>query len=158
MGKPVLFWEPCYSLATNHSVGCMKSKDWHTVGRSCLFWSSVFAMICPLKNPPNFCHFDDIILNLCIHSLKNKMFYIRFFLSVFFFASFFFYTISLFSCTWRRKFSVEGACVSLFPCVLSYRWIHFPRSVLSVLLLSPVVVHSFLRKRMFSFIFMKSHG
>ena len=56
-----------------------------------------------------------------------------------------------------RQFSVKNACVSLFPCVSLYRWIHFPRSVLSVLSTLPVLVHSFLRKRMFSFIFMKSH-
>ena len=43
----------------------------------------------------------------------------------------------------------------VFPCVSSYRWIHFPSSVLSVLSTSPVVVHSFLRKRTFSFIFIK---
>ena len=64
----------------------------------------------------------------------------------------------LFSFTWRRQFSVENACVSLFPCVSSYRWIHFPRSVLSVFSTSPVAAHSFLRKSMLSFIFMKSHG
>ena len=37
---------------------------------------------------------------------------------------------AFFSCTWRRQFSAESACISLFPCVLSYRWVHFPRSVL----------------------------
>ena len=62
---------------------------------------------------------------------------------VFFFASFFYY---LFSCSWRRQFSVESACVSLFLCVSSYMWIHFPRSVLLVLSTSPVIVHSFRRK------------
>ena len=66
-----------------------------------------------------------------------------------------FIIICLFSCTWWRKFSVESTCVSLFLCVLSYRWIHFPRSVLSILSTSPVVLHSFFRKRMFSFIFIK---
>ena len=50
------------------SVGCTKSKDRHIVGRSCLFWSSVFATICPLKNLPNFRYFDDVVLNLRIHS------------------------------------------------------------------------------------------
>ena len=54
-------------------------------------------------------------------------------------------------CTWRRQFSVESACVSLFRCTSSYRGIHFPGSVLSVLSSSPVVVHSFLRKRTFFF-------
>ena len=50
------------------SVGYTKSKDRHTVVRSCLFWSSVFGTICPLKNLPNFRHFDDVVLNLRIHS------------------------------------------------------------------------------------------
>ena len=40
----------------------------------------------------------------------------------------------------------------VFPCVTSYRWIHFSSSVLSVLSTSPAVIHSFLKKRMFSFI------
>ena len=31
-----------FTWQQNHNVGCMKSKDRHTVGRSCLFWSSVF--------------------------------------------------------------------------------------------------------------------
>ena len=65
------FWSLAIRLAKNkkpHSVGCTKSKDRHTVRRSCLFWSSVFATICPLKNLPNFRHFDDVVLNLRIHS------------------------------------------------------------------------------------------
>ena len=37
----------------------------------------------------------------------------------------------------------------MFPCVSSYRWIHFPRSVLSFLSTTPVAVHSFLRKKKF---------
>ena len=152
MGKPVLLWEPCYSLGKkNHSVGCTKSKDRHTVGRSCLFWSSVFTTICPLKHLPNFRHFDDVVLNLRIHSQHS-------FTSASSFLSSSLLPSVYFSCTWRRQLSVESAGVSLFPCVSSYRWIHFPSFVLSVLSTSPVVVHSFLRKRMFSFIFMKSHG
>ena len=84
-----------FAWQQNHSVGCTKSKDRYTVRRSCLFRSSVLATICPHKNPPNFRHFDDIVLNLRIHSKPNVFlffcFYISFFLSVFFFASFFFY-------------------------------------------------------------------
>ena len=57
-----------FAWQQKHSVGCTKSKDRHTVRRSCLFWSSVFATICPLKNLPNFRHFDDVVLNLRIHS------------------------------------------------------------------------------------------
>ena len=113
-------------------MGCTKSKDRHTVGRSCLFWSSVFATICPLKNPTNF----GILMTSFFTSASSCI------------------VICLFSCIWRRQFSVESACISLFPCVSSYSWIHFPSSVLSVLSTSSVVVHSFLRKRMFSFIFM----
>ena len=145
-----------FAWQKNHNVGCTKSKDRHTVGRSCVFWSSVFATICPLKNLPNFRHFNDVVLNLRTHS---NIFYIytsaSSCLSSLLPSSF---IIINFSCTWRRQFSVESACVPLFPCVSSYRWIHFPSCVLSVLSTSPVVVHSFLRKRMFSFIFMKSHG
>ena len=37
------------------------------------------------------------------------------------------FIIIYFSCTWQRQFSVESACVSLFPCDSSYRWIHFPK-------------------------------
>ena len=43
-----------FAWQQNHSVGCTKSKDRHTVGKSCLFWSLVFATIFPLKNSPNF--------------------------------------------------------------------------------------------------------
>ena len=50
------------------------------------------------------------------------------FLSVFFASFFFYYHLS--SYTWWRQFSVESACVSLFPCVSSYRWVYFPKSVL----------------------------
>ena len=56
-----------FAWQQNHSVGCTKSKDRHTVCKSCLFWCSVFATICPLKNSPNFRHFDDV-LNLRLHS------------------------------------------------------------------------------------------
>ena len=103
LGALLLAWQQ------NHSVGCTKSKDRHTVGRSCLFWSSVFATICPLKNP-HFPHFDDVVLNL----RTFFFFYISFFLSVFFF----YYYLS--ACTRRRHFSIERACVS------SYRWVTFP--------------------------------
>ena len=58
LGALLFAWQQNYS---------MKSKDRHTVGRSCLFWSSMFATICPLKNLPNFCNFDDVLI-LRIHS------------------------------------------------------------------------------------------
>ena len=125
LGALLLAWQK------NHSVGCTKSKDRHTVGRSCLFWSSVFATICPLKNLPNFRHFDDFVLNLRIH------FFLFFFLHQLLLVCLLLCFLLLlllsvyFSCTWRRQFSVESACPSLFPCVSSYRWIHFPRFVLS---------------------------
>ena len=74
-----------FTWQQNHSVGCMKSKNQHTVGKSCLFWCSVFAMICPIKNPPNFRHFDDLVLNLRIFFFFCIFFfYISFFLSFFF--------------------------------------------------------------------------
>ena len=102
----VAFGKTCPTLGAllfvwqqNHSLGCMKSKDRHALGKSCLFWCSVFAMICPLKNPPNFRHFDDVVLNLRIHSYDFLLFlfYISFFLSAIFFTSFFFY-LSIFLC------------------------------------------------------------
>ena len=66
-----------FAWQKSHSVGCTKIRDRHTVGRSCLFWSSVFATICPLKNLPNCRHFDDVVLNLRIpQKLKNVFFYI----------------------------------------------------------------------------------
>ena len=47
MGKPVLLWEPCYSLGKKpHSVGCTKSKDWILLADlvcfevQCLPWSA----------------------------------------------------------------------------------------------------------------------
>ena len=43
-----------FAWQQNHSAVCTKSKDVHNTGRSCLFWSSVFATFCPLKNPHNF--------------------------------------------------------------------------------------------------------
>ena len=67
-----------FTWQQNHRVVCTKSKDRHTVVRSCLFWSSVFAMICLLKNP-NFRHFDDVISNLCI--LLLLFFFFLFFTS-----------------------------------------------------------------------------
>ena len=145
-----------FAWQQNHSVGCTKREDRHTVGRSCLFWSSVFATICPLNNNiPIFRHFDDV-LNLCINSFFLFFFNIRFF----------FVLVSLLCFLLLLLLSIflgpdEGNFLSkalVFLCVSSYRWIYFPSSDLSVLSTSPVVVHSFLRKRMFSFIFRKSHG
>ena len=54
------------------SVGCTKTKDRHIVGRSCLFWSSVFATICPLKNLPNFRQFAMDIVSEFSQHLKDK--------------------------------------------------------------------------------------
>ena len=68
-----------------------------------------------------------------------------------------FIIICLFSCTWRRQFSVESVCVLLFPRISWYRWIHFPRTVLSVLSTSPVVVHPFLRRKKKKNVFFHVH-
>ena len=57
-----------FAWQQNHSLGCTKSEDRHTVGKPCLFRSWVFVTIWPLKNPPNFRRFDDVVLNLRIHS------------------------------------------------------------------------------------------
>ena len=108
-------WEPCYSLGEkNNSVGCTKTEARTDV---LLGWQILFVF--PLKNLPNFRHFDDVVLNLCIHSyLFFFFFYISFFLSVFFFASFFFY---FYLC---RIFLAQDNFLSkalVFPCVLSYR-------------------------------------
>ena len=114
MVKPALLWEPCYLLDKKPImwVNCMKSKDRHTIGRSCLFWSSVFAMICLLK-----------IFLICIYSFLTTTKTNSCLSSSLLPSSF---IIIYFSCTWRRQFSVESACVSLFPCVSLYRWITFP--------------------------------
>ena len=57
----VAFGKTCPTLGAllfawqqNHSLGCTKGKDRQTVGKSCLFWCSVFATICPLKILPIF--------------------------------------------------------------------------------------------------------
>ena len=73
-------------------------------------------------------------------------FYICFFLSVFFFASFFFYYyyLSIFFAFDEDNFLSKAPVFHCFI-VTSYRWIHFPSSVLLVLSTSPVVVHSFPR-------------
>ena len=119
----------CLTWQQNHSVGCTKSKDRHTVSRSCLFWSSVFATICPLKNP--------IFLNFWWRRLKS-MIYV-YILNIFRLYQLLlvcllhrFLLLYLSSCTWRRQFSVESACVSLFPFVSSYRWVHIPISFISL--------------------------
>ena len=44
---------------------------------------------------------------------------------------YYYYDYYLSSYTWQRQFSVESFCVSfIVPCISSYRWVHFPRSVL----------------------------
>ena len=141
-------------LATKpYCVGGTKGKGRHTVRKSCLFWSSVFDTICPLKNLPSFRHFHDVVKRTYTFFKKNIYIYIlRQILVVCLLCLLFSFTIIYFLCTWRRQFSVESACVS------SYRWGHFPRSVLSILSTSPGVVHPVLRKIMFSLIFIKSHG
>ena len=165
MGKPVLLWEPCYSLGNKTIVWVVwKVRTNILLANLVCFDVQYFPWSAHLKILLIF-----VILmmfrSICIHSFFFKLilfiffifFYISFFLCVFFFASFFsYYYLSIFMHL-MRQFSVKNACVSLFPCVSLYRWIQFPRSVLSVLSALPVVVHSFLRKRMFSFIFMKSH-
>ena len=145
MGKPVLLWEACYSLGKNKikKLRGLYEKDWHTTGRSCLFWSSVFATVCPLKNLLNFCHFDDVILNLYIYiyTFLTKYIYISFFLSVFFFVSFFFFfSYYLFFLHLTKKiFCWKRLCFLVFRRIGEYISL-----VLSVLSASPVVVHSFL--------------
>ena len=115
MGKPVLLLEPCYSLGNKTiDVGCTKSKDRHTAGRSCLFLSSVFATICPLKNPPNppnSRHFDDVVLNLRIHSFNFFFFYTSFFLDS--------SPLSVYLLAPDADNFLSKALV--FPCVSSYR-------------------------------------
>ena len=161
MGKPVLLWEPCYSLGKKpHRVGCTKSKDRILLADlvcfevQCLqrsahlkiflilaFWSRRFKSAYPFLN-----YFIFTSASSCLSSSLLPSSFVTFCL--------FFLHLS------KKIFYRKCLCflVSLFPCVTSYRWIHFPRSVVSVLSTSPVLVYSFLRKRMFSFIFMKSHG
>ena len=68
MGKPVLLWEPCYSLGNKTIVWVVQKVRTDTLLADLVCFEVVFATICPFKNPPNFCHFDDIVLNLRIHS------------------------------------------------------------------------------------------
>ena len=132
-----------FAWQQNHSVGCTKSKDRHSVRRSCLFWSLVFATICPLTNPPNFSNFDDVVLNLRIHSY----FFIFFFTSASSCLSSpllpsSFIIICLFSCTWRRQFLLKAL---VFPCFLLFRRIGEYISLdLFYQFCQP---HSFLKKR-----------
>ena len=146
-----------FAWQQNHSVGCMKSKNQHTVGKSCLFWCSVFAMICPIKNPHNFHHFDDLVLNLHIFFLFCIFFFfLRQLLLVFCLFVLLPSSLIYFLAPAEENFLSKALVFHCFL-VLWYRWIHFPKSVLSALSTSPVVIYSFLRKRTFSFIFMKSH-
>ena len=159
MGKSVLLWELCYSLGKKaivwvvlkartdilladlvcFEVQCLPRSAHLKIFLILAFWWRRFKSAYPF-----------FIFFLFLHQLLLVCLLLCFLLLL---------LLSVyFSCTWGRQFSVESACVSLFPCVTSYRWIHFPRSVVSVLSTSPVLVYSFLRKRMFSFIFMKSQG
>ena len=112
----------------------------------------------PLKNPPNFRRFDDVVL-LYVYILLFFSFLNCFYITAssclpsFLLPSSF--IIIYFLAPDEDNFLSKAL---VFPCFSSYRWIHFPKSVLSVLSTLPVVVHSFLRKRMFSFIFMKPTG
>ena len=108
LGALLLAWQ---KKKKKHSVGCTKSKDRHTVGRSCLFWKSVFATICPLKNLPNFRHFDDVVLTKKkLHQLLLVCLLLCFLLLL---------LLSVyFSCTWRRQFTVES---TVFHCFLVFR-------------------------------------
>ena len=156
-------WETCSTLGVllfawqkNYSVGCTKSKDRILLADLvcfevlCLprsahlkiflilaFWwrrfKSAYLFLTKKKGVPQ-------LLLVCL----LLCFLLLLLLSVYF------------SCIWRRQFYVQSACI-VFPCVTSYRWIHFPSSVLSVLSTSPVVVHSFLRKRLYIYYFFHIH-
>ena len=157
MGNPVLLWKLCYSL------GQKKKKKIVWVVRKARTDILLAVLVCfEVQCLPWSAHLKIfqifVILMACFKSayafLTKRLFTSA---SVFFFASFFFYYYLFFLHLTKTIFCRKRLCF-LFSLCSSYRWIHFPSSVLSVLSTSPVVVHSFLRKRMFSFIFMKSHG
>ena len=142
-----------FTWQQNYSLGCMKSKDQHTVGKSCLFWCSVFATICPLKNPPKVHCFDDVVLNLRTHSYD---FWILFTSASSCLPSFCLLLLLLLSLYFLAPDDDNFLSKALvFPCFLVFCRIdeYISLDLFSVLSTSPVVVHSFLRKRMFSFIF-----
>ena len=63
MGKPVLLWEPCYSLGEKTIVWVVRKirtdillADLVCFEVQCLPRSAHF------KNPPNFRHFDDVVI------------------------------------------------------------------------------------------------
>ena len=135
-----------FAWQRKHSVGCTKSKD-----RILLADLVCIEVLCL----PRSAHLK-IFLILAFWWRRFKSAY-PFLTKTFFTAASFCLSSSLlpssffiiyFSFIWRRQFLSKALCFLV---------LHFPSSVLSVLLTSPVVVHSFLRKRMFSFIFMKSH-
>ena len=115
MGKPVLLWEPCYSLGNKTIVWVVRK-----VRTDILFADLVcFEVQClprsaHLKILRNF---DDVVLNLrCIRRFKttsSKLFYISFFLSVFFFASFFL-LLSVFLHLTKIIFCRKRLCFLLF--------------------------------------------
>ena len=131
-------------------MGCTKSKDQILLADLVCF---------EVQHLPRSAHLKIFIIFAFLWRFKyaypfltttTKMFYISFFLSVFFFASFFFYYY-LFFLHLTKTIFCRKRFVSLLPCVMSYRWIHFPSSVLSVLSTSSVVVHSFLGMCFFFF-------
>ena len=70
-------------------------------------------------------------------------------MSVFLLASFFYYYLFFLHLTKTKNFLSKALVIHCFLVFRRIRWIHFLSSVLSVLSTSPVVVHSFLRKRTF---------
>ena len=107
-----------FAWQQNHSVGCTKSKDRHTVGRSCLFWCSVFATICPLKHPPKIHRFDDVVLNLRIHSYDFWILFLHQLRLVcrLFACFFFYYYLSIFLHLTKTIFCRKHLCFFVSLC------------------------------------------
>ena len=106
-----------------HSVGCTKIRTDILLADLVCFESQCL---------PRSAHLKIFLIFVILMTLFQICLYILFSLFFFFTSASSCLSSSLlpssfiiiyFSCTWRRQFFVESACVSLLPCVSSYRWI-----------------------------------
>ena len=71
MGKPALFWEPCYSLGKKNKKivwVVQKARTDILLADLVCFENQCLPRYAHLKIFLFFCHFDDVVLNLRIHS------------------------------------------------------------------------------------------
>ena len=156
MGKPVLLWEPCYSLGKKPIVWVVrKARTDILLADLVCFEVQCLPRSAHLKIFLIFDHFDEVVLNLRIHSLQ-KVFLHQLPLVCLLLC---FCLLLLLSIFLHLTKTILLSKALVFPFFLVFRRIgEYISIVLSVLSTSPVVVHSFLRKRKFSFIFMNHMG